>query len=165
MITGTAAASLALAIVAFTSACGGPGLTSNPEREARLSGNVKATLTAPDSVRTGSVLHVRVSLMNTSADSVQISLAGQPERPYIGVVITRFPAGDTVVTLFNSQTMLRVLHTRMLGPSESVELPAEIVLPGATDRSLPPGQYRIRARVLADPADWITEARQLTVTF
>jgi hypothetical protein len=149
-----------LAAVSLACACGTPDGITAPG--AKASQSIAVGFDLPATVPSGGTFPVTITLTNTSAAAVILELAGKPERTYFNLVVMRL-TGDTVLTVPNATSHLRIAHVVALRPQQQFGLGDELVLPGATQRVLPPGEYRVRAEVLG--RDRIVSAtKRLTVT-
>lgn len=149
-----------LAAVSLACACGTPNGITAAGAEAPPS--IAVGLDLPATVPTGGTFPVTITLTNTSTAAVILELAGKPERTYFNLVVMKL-TGDTVLTIPSATAHLRIAHVVALSPQQQFALGAELVLPGATQRVLPPGEYRVRAEVLG--RDRILSAtKRLTVT-
>lgn len=144
-----------------TMACGG-GVNAPMNDSAAMANAVTVALFAPASAPSGGVISVRLRLANSSREPVRLELAGWPERPYIGLLITR-PAGDSVATIFNATAMLRIAFLQELAREQFVDFPADFTLRDAEGRPVPPGSYLVRARLLGASKDVFSDTKTLTV--
>lgn len=150
------------AALSLMCACAGGTPTSNSLAGAEAPQSISVGFDVPATVPSGGTLPVTIRLTNTSAALVSLELAGKPERTYFSLVVMKL-TGDTALTVPSAAVNLRIAHVVALLPQEQFEISAELLLPGATQRRLPPGEYRIRAEVLGRDRIF-TGIQLLTVT-
>jgi len=101
----------------------------------------------PTSVPSGGRVPLTVALTNTSTLAVNLELAGKPELTYVSLEVMSL-SGEPVLVVPNASVHLRIAYVLSLAPNQRYAIPTHFLLPGASQRVLPPGEYLVRAQVL-----------------
>jgi hypothetical protein len=121
---------------------------------------VTVELEHPDRIPTGHTVPFAVRVVNPGPGTVDLSLTGDP----VAVdVVVRDRAGQVLWRRLHGEMIGLVLQLRSLGPGEALEFHYEWDLRDNEGNLVPPGTYRVQARVPAEEAELVSAEGELTI--
>lgn len=157
---------LAMALVTAL-ACSGSTPTATSASSAlnplQQQGAVTVSMVAPTHVGARDTVAFHIVLKNVSSTPLTVDLAGYPQRTYFDVVVTRSTGEPVWHFLKPGEVMVRSLRRVLLAAGDTLDFSATWDVHDDAGAAVPPGVYGVRGRLLAPPADLMTEVRTFTV--
>lgn len=121
---------------------------------------VAVELEHPDRIPTGETVLFTVRVLNPGPAPVDVALTGDP----VAVdVVVRDRAGQVLWRRLHGEMIGLVLQLRGLGPGEALEFHYEWDLRDNEGNPVPPGTYRVQARVPEEEAELVSPEGELTI--